>query len=176
MRPPSVRGLERGAPRLIRPGSPGLFRQVWSPIVAGLLGGLGLAGVYLGIVSLAESPQHAFDLLWEDRALVFPIVVTFAIQLGLYVRVRHGPVRPPGGAGASAAGGGISTVAMAACCAHHVTDLLPIVGVSLAASFLAGWKTPLMVFGLLVNLGGIAVMLVLLRREARRPRPVSSST
>jgi hypothetical protein len=138
------------------------------PVVVGLLGMLGLSAVYLGLVSLAESPQHALDLFWEDRWLVVPILFTFGAQVGLYAFVRSGAHLAPAAAGASAAGGGMSTIAMVACCAHHVTDVLPIVGVSLAATFLTTWKTPLMGFGLAANLAGIAVMLWLIRRDRRR--------
>ena len=142
-----------------------------SPIGVGLLGMLALSGVYLGIVSLAESPRHAFDLFWEDRWLVIPILLTFGVQVGLYAFVRVGAHLPPHTAGASAAAGGaLSTVAMVACCVHHVTDLLPIVGIGLAATFLTAWKTPLMGLGLTANLVGIGVMLGLIWRDRRRHR------
>jgi hypothetical protein len=127
-----------------------------------------LSGVYLGIVALAESPKHAFDLFWQDRWLVVPILLTFGVQVGLYAFVRAGAHLATHAAGASAAGGGLSTVAMIACCAHHVTDLVPFVGVSLAATFLTAWKTPLMGFGLAANLAGIALMLWLIRQDRRR--------
>lgn len=141
------------------------------PMAVGLLGMLALSAVYLGIVSLAETPRHALDLFWQDRLLVIPILLTFGVQVGLYAFVRAGSHLPAGAAGASAAGGGLSTVAMVACCAHHVTDLLPIVGVGLAATLLTAWKTPLMAFGLAANLAGIAVMLWLIRRGRRGARP-----
>jgi hypothetical protein len=137
-------------------------------VAIGLLGSLVLSGVYLGVVSLAESPRHALDLLWQDRWLVLPIILTFGVQVGLYAFVRAGAHFAPAAAGASLAGGGMSTVAMVACCVHHVTDVLPIVGVSLAATFLTTWKTPLMGFGLAANLAGIAVILWLIRRDRRR--------
>lgn len=138
-------------------------------VTIGLLGTLALSGLYLGIVSLAESPRHAFDLFWEDRWLVIPILLTFGVQVGLYAFVRVGAHLPPHTAGASAAaGGGLSTVAMVACCVHHVTDLLPIVGIGLAATFLTAWKTPLMGLGLTANLVGIAVMMWFIRRDRRR--------
>jgi hypothetical protein len=144
---------------------PGVARY----IAIGLLGAAALSGVYLGLVSLAESPQHALNLFWEDRWLVLPILLTFGVQVGLYAFVRAGAHLAGAAAGAStAAGGGMSTVAMAACCAHHVTDVLPIVGVSLAATFLTTWKAPLMGFGLAANLAGIAVMLWLIRKDRRR--------
>ena len=78
---------------------------------------------------------------------------------------RRVPVLPPPPAG-------LSTVAMVACCVHHVTDVLPIVGVSLAATILTAWKTPLMGLGLAANFVGIAVMLGLIWRDRRRHRGV----
>jgi len=138
-------------------------------VTIGLLGSLVMSGVYLGVVSLAESPRHALDLFWQDRWLVLPIMLTFGVQVGLYAFARAGGRPAPHAAGAStAAGGGLSTVAMVACCAHHVTDVLPIIGVSLAATFLTAWKTPLMGLGLAANFAGIAAMLWLIRRDRRR--------
>lgn len=164
-----ARRVPSGTTSLASPQSTG--RSIVLPLGIGLLGMLALSGVYLGIVSLAESPQHALDLFWEDRWLVVPIMIGFGVQVALYAFVRTGGHLARHGAGASAstaAGGGLSTVAMVACCAHHVADLLPIVGVSLAASFLAAWKTPLMALGLAANLIGIAVMLWLIQRDRRR--------
>ena len=46
-------------------------------------------------------------------------------------------------------------MAMVACCAHRVADLLPFLGLSAAAGFLAAYKTPFMIIGLAVSLAGI---------------------
>jgi hypothetical protein len=143
-------------------------RPILIPALAGVAGSLFLMGIYLGLVSLAESSSHALDLFWQDRAFVVPILIGFGLQVGLFTRLKlglqlHGPV-----AGATtAAGGGVSTAAMVACCAHHVADVLPVLGLSAAAAFLAQWKIPFMVVGLLTNLAGIAVMLRTLRRAER---------
>ena len=113
-------------------------RYVWIPIAAGLLGSLFLTGVYLGIVSLAETPAHTLDLFWEDRFYVIPILIGFGVQAGLFARLKLGPQVHMAAAGAStAAGGGMSTAAMVACCAHHVADVLPVLGLSAASAFLA---------------------------------------
>jgi hypothetical protein len=58
-----------------------------------------------------------------------------------------------------AASTGTSTAAMLACCAHHVSDVLPFLGVSGAAVFLGANKTPLLWVGLAMNLAGIAYLL-----------------
>jgi hypothetical protein len=54
---------------------------------------------------------------------------------------------------------------MVACCAHHVTDVLPILGLTAAAAFLAEYQTLFMWVGLGTTLTGIAVMLFILFRE-----------
>ncbi len=139
-----------------------LTRRILLPIGAGLLGAAFLTGLYLGIVSLAESPAHALDLFWEDKAFVIPILLGFGTQVGLYTLLKKGlfvPMHVPAGGATTAAGGGMSTVAMVACCAHHVADVLPLVGLTAAATFLAAWKIPFMLVGLAMNLVGIAVML-----------------
>jgi len=65
------------------------------------------------------------------------------------------------------AGGGTSTVAMVACCLHHVSDLLPLLGLSAAASFLSAYKIPFMLVGLARNAVGIFVIVRTIRREQR---------
>jgi hypothetical protein len=136
-----------------------------------VLGTLAMSGVYLGIVSLAGSPDHALSLFWEDRALVIPILLGFGLQVGLYTLLKTGlylPVHAPAGGAVTAAGGGVSTAAMVACCVHHVADVLPLVGLSAAAAFLANWKVPFMIAGLATNLLGITLMLRALARARRR--------
>lgn len=146
------------------------FKRILLPSGAGFLGAMFLAGVYLGLVSLAQGPAHALELFWQDKTFVIPILLGFGVQVGLYTFLKTGRHLPPGvPAGATtAAGGGVSTVAMVACCAHHVADALPLLGLTAAATFLAQWKIPFMVVGLLTNLAGIAVMLRVIFKERQR--------
>lgn len=147
------------------------FVRKFGPVAAGLLGALFLTAVYLGIVSLAESPQHALELFWEDRLFVVPILIGFGVQTGLFAHLKLATAGGAAAGGATtAAGGGMSTAAMVACCAHHVADVLPILGLSAAAAFLAEWKIPFLVVGLLTNLAGIAIMLRALRHVGLRAR------
>lgn len=146
--------------------------RVLLPLLAGLAGAAFLAGAYLGIVSLAESPVHALDLFWDDRWFVIPILLGFGTQVGLFTYLKLGLFVPGGVASGAttAASGGVSTAAMVACCVHHLSDVLPLVGLAAAATFLAEWRIPFMVAGLATNLLGIAVMLrqlVKARRHAQ---------
>lgn len=146
-------------------------RILW-PVGAGILGAGLLTSLYFGIVSWAESPAHALDLFWEDRWLVLPIILGFGIQAALYVILNKRlfiPVAHTGSSGAlTSAGGGMSTVAMVACCAHHVTDVLPILGLTAAAAFLAEYRTAFMLVGLGTTVLGIVVMLMTLFKERRK--------
>jgi len=143
----------------------GLNRRLVIPILVGVLGALLLSGVYLGIVTLAQGWKHAVELLWEDKFLVAPIVAGFGTQVGLYTFLKVGRHTTVRGAGAMAgAGGGTSTAAMVACCTHHVTDILPLVGLSAATTFLANYKVPFMLIGLAMNLVGIGIALRAIRK------------
>lgn len=147
-------------------------QRIGWPLGAGVLGAGFLAAVYLGIVSLAESPQHAVELLWEDRLIVIPIILGFGLQIGLYVSLKKrlfAPVVQTGPSGKLAgASGTTSTLAMVACCAHHVTDVLPILGLTAATAFLAEYRIAFMLVGLGMTLFGVGFMLVILFKERRK--------
>lgn len=146
-------------------------RIAFRPIVVGLIASLALLLFYLGLVSLiARSVGHALALLAEDRWFVFPIILGFGIQAGLftYLRSLHAATKMPAAVTGSSAGA--STAAMVACCAHHVTDVLPLVGLSGATIFLAQYKVPFMIVGLLSNAAGIGVLVTMIRRAKKQIR------
>jgi hypothetical protein len=150
---------------------PIIKRFLW-PLGSGFAGSVLLAAMYFGIVAWAESPQHAVDLFWEQRWITTPILLGFGIQVALYVVIKKRLFMPVGKVGPSGvlagAGGATSTAAMVACCAHHITDVLPILGLSAAAAFLAEYQTAFMLVGLATTLLGIVIMLVILYRERRK--------
>jgi hypothetical protein len=143
--------------------------RILLPIGAGLAGSIFLTGLYLGLVSWAENFQHAVELLRQDRWIILPIILGFGIQVGLYVILKKRlfiPVEHAGPSGVlTGASGATSTIAMAACCAHHVTDVLPILGLTAAAAFLSRYQTTFMLVGLGTTLVGIIVMLATLLKE-----------
>ncbi len=79
------------------------------------------------------------------------------------------PVSNPGPGGVlTGTSGGVSTVAMIACCAHRITDMLPVLGLTAAATFLVEYRTAFRIFGIGMTLLGILVMMSILLRERRR--------
>jgi hypothetical protein len=135
------------------------------PILVGFIGAIALFALYMLIVTIAQGWPHAIELLGQDAWLVIPIMIGFGSQVGLYTYLR-GVLRR--GSRSSkmmmGVGGGTSTAAMVVCCAHHLADVLPLLGLSAAASFLAAYKIPFMLVGLGMNLIGIVVILRTIRR------------
>jgi hypothetical protein len=148
------------------------YRRILIPFGAGLVGGIFLFALYFGLVSWAESPRHAIEYFWQDRWIVIPIIIGFGVQTGLYVIINKRLFVPVPNTGPSraltGASGATSTLAVAACCAHHVTDVLPILGLTAAATFLAQYRTIFMLVGLGMTLVGISVMLVILVTERHK--------
>jgi YHS domain-containing protein len=132
-------------------------RPLLRPIVFGLLAVLGLLTFYLGIITLAQGWAHALGQLAEDRWFFGAIASGFGTQVGLFTYLKE--LHAQAAAGGVAASTGTSTAAMLACCAHHLADILPIVGLSGAAIFLNAYKTPLLWVGILMNLIGIIYLL-----------------
>ena len=149
--------------RPLRPMVPIGIRSV----AAGLVGAAVLLGVYLGIISLAQGVEHAFAQLATDAIFVGLIAAGFGSQIALFVELRTLDRRHRASAAVTAAGTGTSAAAMLACCAHHLVELLPIIGLSAAAVFLNAYKTPLFLVGIGMNIVGIVVIARQLQRARR---------
>ena len=156
------------------------MKRFFIPFVAFLLGSALIASFYIGILTWVQGWDYASSQFIRDRWYVIPIILGFGIQAALYSILRFRlfiPVTSTGHAGSMiGASGGTSATAMVACCVHHVTDVLPILGLSAAASFLTRYQRPFMLIGLAMNLIGIGVMLFVLYRERQKLQPVLLET
>lgn len=147
------------------------------PAVIGLLAAAGFVLAYLAIVGIASrSLVHAWQQLQADALMILPLSAGLGVQIGLYAYLRRlqrdlSGARPA--LAVTAAGTGTSTVTMIACCAHHVTDILPFVGLTAAAAFLTEFRTPFLGFGIVSNLIGVAIVLRLVLRTRRQLRVLS---
>lgn len=136
-------------------------------VVAGVVGALALLGVYLGIISVAQGPEHALEQLAADAVFVGLIAAGFGTQIALFTELRAVDRHHRAAAAVTAAGTGTSAAAMLACCAHHLVDLLPLLGLSAAAVFLNAYRTPLFLVGIGMNIIGIVVIARQLQRARR---------
>ncbi|HEU0292756.1 MAG TPA: hypothetical protein VFR47_08460 [Anaerolineales bacterium] len=148
------------------------MRRYLIPLIAFLLGSSLMAGVYFGILTWAQGWEYASKQFLLNRWYVLPIWAGFGIQAALYSILRFRlfiPTTTTGHTGAMmGTSGGTSVTAMVACCLHHVTDVLPILGLSAAATFLARYQRPFMLVGLGLNTIGIIAMLVVLYRARQK--------
>lgn len=157
-----------------------MVKRYLIPLVSFLLGSVFIAAFYFGILTWAQGWEYATSQFARDRAYVIPIILGFGIQAALYSILRLRlfiPISTTGRTGVMmGTSGGTSATAMVACCIHHVTDVLPILGLSAAASFLTRYQRPFMLVGLAMNLIGIGVMLFVLYRERQKLQPVPLET
>lgn len=136
----------------------------------GILAAVGLSLVYVGVLALANSLEHVaseFVLWWPWMT---SLVVGFALQVGLFSYARAATKGTHDAhSGGVVASGGTSTLSMVACCAHHLTDILPAVGMAGAAMFLAMYQSLFLLLGVLSNLVGLVYVLGLLKRHGLYP-------
>ncbi len=165
-----------------RPVKP--VRPLLIPAFAGTIAALAMVGVYLGILTVLQSPAHAVEQLATDGLWVGLVALGFGTQIGMYTHLRT-VVRTAKAAGATAmtgAGTGTSTLGMLACCAHHLTDLAPLIaltgasGLSGAIGFLTEWKYAFIGLGLAMNISGIVVTVRTLQKVRAHLDAMNRST
>jgi len=148
-----------------------------------------LKGLVIGIVSLSafyylllfavtgdlNHPFSQFALLQPWMSL---LIIGFGIQFGLFWLLRRGyhfPLHERHDAGlATGTSTAVSGMAMVACCAHHLVDLLPILGLSAAAVVISEYQEQLLIFGVVANLIGIGMMAWFITGKAK-PRVIFSA-
>ncbi|OGO18993.1 MAG: hypothetical protein A2144_12525 [Chloroflexi bacterium RBG_16_50_9] len=125
-----------------------------------------LLGVYSGIIILAEGLEHALQQTSRLWYWVLALAVGFGVQAGLFSFIRRALRQRRASTTASVAtSGGVSAGSMAACCAHHLTDILPLLGLSGLAAFLASYQLLFIILGVLSNIVGITIMLDTIQRH-----------
>ena len=131
----------------------------------GVIAGLGMSLFYLGIMFLTMKSAHVvwfnFIQFWY---LIIGIIIGFGVQIGLWVYVKNYPQHNGTGAVAGVSGA-TSGSAMLACCAHHVADILPILGFVGIGAWLTQYQRPILILGLSINILGIMYMLRVLEKH-----------
>ena len=132
-------------------------------IFFGIGGGLSLLILYFLILSVANSFSHAISQFSQLWYWILILVSGFSVQAGLFAFVKEKQKMISGKT--LAASGGISTGAMIACCLHHTTDVLPLMGLTVAAVFLTQYQVWFIILGILSNLVGITIMLEIIQKN-----------
>jgi hypothetical protein len=139
-----------------------------SPILWGGFAGMLMLSIYIGVLSISNTFEHAIDQFMYMRYWLTALILGFSLQVGLfkYMRNRMLELKASGASGGSiAASGGMSSTAMVACCAHHLTELLPALGLSAAAIFVTRFQGTFLLIGVISNILGIIYMLSVIQKN-----------
>src|SRR3990172_9538370 len=110
-------------------------------VIIGIGAGILLLMLYAGVITLAQGAQHMLEQtarLWYWLAI---LATGFGIQVGLFSFIRQAlRERTASATAAVAASGGVSAGSMVACCAHHLADILPLIGAVGLSVFLVKYQ------------------------------------
>lgn len=124
-------------------------------IIFGLFAALSLLAFYvitMTAFSGLDSAVEQFRALWY---LMLPLAGGFGIQVGLFFLIKQ----TINTKSSLAAGGTSAGVSMLACCAHHLTDVLPVIGLTGLSVFFAKYQTAMLVISIIINALSIAYLL-----------------
>lgn len=143
-------------------------------IIIGAGAALLLMIIYLGIIALAQDWTHALEQTADLWYWVLALAVGFGIQAGLFSFIWQGvKANRAATTGSIATSGGVSAGSMVACCAHHLSDVLPMLGLSGVAVFLTQYQVFFLVLGVLSNIIGITIMLETIQHSCLSTRLAS---
>lgn len=147
-------------------------------IAFGFAGAFGLFLFYYIVLYLVtKDPAHPINQMKLFQPWMSLLILGFGIQTGFYYLLRNGvqfrlsrndkrEASAMTGTGAT-----VSGVSMAACCAHHIVDILPVLGISGAALFLTEYQKEFLIIGVFANILGILYMLWMITGK-QNPREI----
>lgn len=139
-------------------------KLILRPIITSIAGTIGLLLFYfLTMRLLAGSWAAAFSQFRSLWYYMLPLSIGFGIQVGLYANLRS-KMKNSTSKGMMAGSTATSTLGMIACCAHHLTDVLPIIGLSAVSVFLVNYQIQLLLIGIASNVIGIIYLLRITRK------------
>ena len=138
-----------------------------SPVLVGVAASLGLIAFYMGLMTLTGDWFYATIQFEEYRWWILSLSLGLGIQSALFTFIRRGLKGKEKNAARStlAASGGVSTGAMVACCLHHLSDIVPFLGLPILAVTLQKYQTFFFLIGVLSNFFGILMMLRMMRNH-----------
>ncbi len=131
-------------------------------VLWGLTGSSILIAFYVVVLTLANSPAHVLEQFIPFWPWLSLLIVGFGFQVGLFSFIRYRTQEKKAQAGILAAGG-VSAGSMVACCAHHLVDVMAVMGMSAAFVLLAQYQFFFIILGVLGNLVGIIMMLEVIK-------------
>ena len=124
----------------------------WGAVALG-----GLALFYVTVLVLASGSAHLVEQARTDWYWLVVLIGGFGVQVALLVELRRRRRAHHGATAAAGTGAAMSATGMVACCAHHLADLLPLLGATGAATLLLDYRVPVMLVGVAATAAGIVI-------------------
>lgn len=123
--------------------------------------------LYMGILTVLNSLPHAIEQFITFLPWILTLTIAFGIQVALYFWAKGALIAKHRkmSSKTAAASAGVSTTSMILCCLHHITDVLPIIGLSAATIFLIQYQTLFMLLGIFSSTIGILMMLEVIQKN-----------
>jgi Cu+-exporting ATPase len=132
-----------------------MTKNITKPTLYGIIASTILLGVYFVVLTLVSGWSFAQSQFADFWYFIISLVVGFGIQIGLYQYIKTLVHSGKGTGKVVGVSGTTSTAAMISCCAHYLVNLVPILGVTGIATFVAQYQIEFFWIGLAFNLFGI---------------------
>lgn len=125
-------------------------------IINGALASGILLGIYFAVLTFVSGWSFTLSQFSTYGLFVVSLAIGFGIQIALYTYLRAAVHNGEGMGKVVGVSGTTSTAAMISCCTHYLATLVPLLGITGAAAFVAAYQTQIFWVGLAFNLFGIA--------------------
>ncbi|MBI2007320.1 MAG: hypothetical protein HYS83_01280 [Candidatus Blackburnbacteria bacterium] len=129
--------------------------RFFKPVRDAFLGGAALLLVYFTVLALVSGWDFARTQFLSFWYFIVGLAAGFGVQIGLYSYLIGMTKKHTESGGIVMVSGGTSTLAMISCCSHYLANVLPVLGVVGAVTFIAQYQIELFWLGLAFNLLGI---------------------
>lgn len=132
-----------------------MTNNIAKPILYGTLASAILLGVYFSVLTLVSGWSFAQIQFANYWYFIISLVVGFGIQIALYQYIKTLVHSGQGMGKVVGVSGTTSTAAMISCCAHYLVNLVPVLGITGLATFVAQYQVKIFWVGLAFNIFGI---------------------
>lgn len=126
------------------------------PVAFGAIAFVAMMALYLGVLTLVSGWSFTVSQLVQYWYYSVPLAIGFAVQVGLFARLRELVGGARGTKSVVAASGTTSAAAMVSCCAHYLVNLAPILGAAGLVTFVGQYQVEFFWVGLAFNAAGLA--------------------
>ena len=134
----------------------GTARFRFGPLAWGVVAFTALMAIYFGVLTLVSGWSFTLGQFTQYWYYIVPLGIGFALQVGLFVRLRELVAGASGTKTVMAASGTTSAAAMVSCCTHYLVNLAPILGAAGLVTFVSQYQVQFFWVGLAFNGAGLA--------------------